>query len=122
MMPDQSNDAVPPVLFDRNSISEIKERDVKEMTNLMNVFERRRWQFYLVFTHNLYLQVVQVSCVYVFSIVFLSPHLILLIVSGSYFVLDKDFTNIAVFKPKDEEPFAALNPKGFSFIVDNMLK
>ncbi|CAJ0590380.1 unnamed protein product [Cylicocyclus nassatus] len=31
--------------------------------------------------------------------------------SGSYFVRDVNLENIAVFKPSDEEPFAALNPK-----------
>ncbi|KAK5966197.1 Phosphatidylinositol 4-kinase type 2-beta [Trichostrongylus colubriformis] len=31
--------------------------------------------------------------------------------SGSYFVRDENLENIAVFKPSDEEPFAALNPK-----------
>ncbi|KJH51471.1 phosphatidylinositol 3- and 4-kinase [Dictyocaulus viviparus] len=31
--------------------------------------------------------------------------------SGSYFIRDKNLENIAVFKPSDEEPFAALNPK-----------
>ncbi|CAD6199541.1 unnamed protein product [Caenorhabditis auriculariae] len=31
--------------------------------------------------------------------------------SGSYFVYNKDGETIGVFKPKDEEPFAALNPK-----------
>lgn len=31
--------------------------------------------------------------------------------SGSYFVYDEKKNFIAIFKPKDEEPFAALNPK-----------
>uniref|UniRef100_A0A0R3RHP0 Phosphatidylinositol 4-kinase type 2 n=1 Tax=Elaeophora elaphi TaxID=1147741 RepID=A0A0R3RHP0_9BILA len=31
--------------------------------------------------------------------------------SGSYFVRDINYQNIAVFKPKDEEPFAPQNPK-----------
>ncbi|CAG9533230.1 unnamed protein product, partial [Cercopithifilaria johnstoni] len=31
--------------------------------------------------------------------------------SGSYFVRDINHQNIAVFKPKDEEPFAPQNPK-----------
>uniref|UniRef100_A0AC35G321 Phosphatidylinositol 4-kinase type 2 n=1 Tax=Panagrolaimus sp. PS1159 TaxID=55785 RepID=A0AC35G321_9BILA len=31
--------------------------------------------------------------------------------SGSYFVFDKNGQYLAVFKPKDEEPFAAQNPK-----------
>ncbi|KAK6011876.1 hypothetical protein OSTOST_23026, partial [Ostertagia ostertagi] len=31
--------------------------------------------------------------------------------SGSYYVRDANLENIAVFKPSDEEPFAALNPK-----------
>ncbi|KAH7720845.1 phosphatidylinositol 3 [Aphelenchoides avenae] len=31
--------------------------------------------------------------------------------SGSYFVYDVDKKFLAVFKPKDEEPFASLNPK-----------
>uniref|UniRef100_A0AC34QZI3 Phosphatidylinositol 4-kinase type 2 n=1 Tax=Panagrolaimus sp. JU765 TaxID=591449 RepID=A0AC34QZI3_9BILA len=31
--------------------------------------------------------------------------------SGSYFVYDEKKNFLAVFKPKDEEPFAALNPK-----------
>ncbi|KAK6043873.1 hypothetical protein COOONC_18622, partial [Cooperia oncophora] len=31
--------------------------------------------------------------------------------SGSYYVRDENLENIAVFKPSDEEPFAALNPK-----------
>ncbi|EYC12019.1 hypothetical protein Y032_0048g1565 [Ancylostoma ceylanicum] len=31
--------------------------------------------------------------------------------SGSYFIRDENLENIAVFKPSDEEPFAALNPK-----------
>uniref|UniRef100_A0A7E4VKX9 Phosphatidylinositol 4-kinase type 2 n=1 Tax=Panagrellus redivivus TaxID=6233 RepID=A0A7E4VKX9_PANRE len=31
--------------------------------------------------------------------------------SGSYFVFDKNHRHIGVFKPKDEEPFAPLNPK-----------
>uniref|UniRef100_A0A915PF67 Phosphatidylinositol 4-kinase type 2 n=1 Tax=Setaria digitata TaxID=48799 RepID=A0A915PF67_9BILA len=31
--------------------------------------------------------------------------------SGSYFVRDMNYQNIAVFKPKDEEPFAPQNPK-----------
>ncbi|VDM57692.1 unnamed protein product [Angiostrongylus costaricensis] len=30
---------------------------------------------------------------------------------GSYFIRDQNLENIAVFKPRDEEPFAALNPK-----------
>ncbi|PIO75502.1 hypothetical protein TELCIR_02439, partial [Teladorsagia circumcincta] len=30
---------------------------------------------------------------------------------GSYYVRDENLENIAVFKPSDEEPFAALNPK-----------
>lgn len=30
---------------------------------------------------------------------------------GSYFVRDINYQNIAVFKPKDEEPFAPQNPK-----------
>ncbi|KAL4002841.1 Phosphatidylinositol 3- and 4-kinase family protein [Acanthocheilonema viteae] len=31
--------------------------------------------------------------------------------SGSYFIRDINYQNIAVFKPKDEEPFAPQNPK-----------
>ncbi|KAK6043872.1 hypothetical protein COOONC_18623 [Cooperia oncophora] len=31
--------------------------------------------------------------------------------SRSYYVRDENLENIAVFKPSDEEPFAALNPK-----------
>lgn len=32
-------------------------------------------------------------------------------ISGSYIVRDINYQNIAVFKPKDEEPFAPQNPK-----------
>ena len=32
--------------------------------------------------------------------------------AGSYFICDEEGTNVAVFKPEDEEPLAINNPKG----------
>ena len=32
--------------------------------------------------------------------------------AGSYFICDEEGTNVAVFKPEDEEPLAVNNPKG----------
>ena len=34
------------------------------------------------------------------------------LLAGSYFICDEEGTNVAVFKPEDEEPLAVNNPKG----------
>lgn len=41
--------------------------------------------------------------------------------SGSYFARDASGTTLAIFKPKDEEPYGRLNPKLTKWIHRNFL-
>lgn len=41
--------------------------------------------------------------------------------SGSYFARDRTGTTIGIFKPKDEEPYGALNPKLLKWLHRNFL-
>lgn len=40
-------------------------------------------------------------------------------IAGSYFICDDEGTNVAVFKPEDEEPLAINNPKGGGSSADH---
>lgn len=39
--------------------------------------------------------------------------------AGSYFICDEEGTNVAVFKPEDEEPLAINNPRGVGSSADH---
>ena len=41
-------------------------------------------------------------------------------IAGSYFICDDKGTNVAVFKPEDEEPLAINNPKGGGSSADHL--